>query len=415
MKITILNTLYAPYQVGGAERSVQILAEGLCRRGLAVSVITLGEPHLERCSVINGVAVHRLPLENWYWPFGAPLADAARRAAWHLRDLYNRAMSARVAGVLDLEQPDILHTNGLAGFSVGAWTRAKRRGIRTVHSLRDYYLMCPPSGMYRKEGNCQRICHRCLPFAAYRRRATQAVDAVSGVSEFILQRHIREGYFKQCHTAKVIFNPLPPVQRKAVTKSTRGLVFGYIGGLSSHKGVRWLLEAFVRHVSHRDTLVVAGTGDPGFVDSLKAEFASPSVTFTGHIDPATFYRQVDVVVVPSLWHEPFGRTAIEPLAYGIPVIASNRGGLAEIVEDDVTGILVDPADSGSMARALKRFSAEPALVARMGGNCQQRLPRFSPESITDAYANLFAEVMRHPGNVANSRDGKQAPSVVQAE
>jgi glycosyltransferase involved in cell wall biosynthesis len=82
MKIALLNTLYAPYQSGGAERSVQILAEGLCRRGLSVSVITLGEPHLEARSVINGVTVYRLPLENWYWPFARRVTNAAATTAW---------------------------------------------------------------------------------------------------------------------------------------------------------------------------------------------------------------------------------------------------------------------------------------------------------------------------------------------
>jgi glycogen synthase len=95
MKITLLNPLYALYQSGGAERSVQILAEGLCRRGLSVSVITLGEPHLEGRSVINRVRVHRLPLENWCWPFARSLTNAAQRAAFHLRDLHNRAMASQ--------------------------------------------------------------------------------------------------------------------------------------------------------------------------------------------------------------------------------------------------------------------------------------------------------------------------------
>jgi glycosyltransferase involved in cell wall biosynthesis len=233
-----------------------------------------------------------------------------------------------------------------------------------------------------------------LPFAAYRRRATQAVHAVSGVSEFILKRHMREGYFKDCSTVKVIFNPLFPVQRTAATGRRRGLVFGYIGTIAAHKGVRWLLESFVQHGGRDDSLVLAGSGDPRFVEPIKSEFSSSRVTFLGHTDAKAFYEGVDVVVVPSLWHEPFGRTAIEPWAYGIPVIASNRGGLAEIVQDGVTGIVVDPDERGSLTRALKRFSVDRELAARLGDNCRQRLPRFSQESITDAYTRLFTEVMR---------------------
>ena len=68
MKVALVNTLYAPYQVGVAERAVQLLAEGLSRRGHSVCVITLGEAALARRSVIGGVTVHRLALDNWYWP-----------------------------------------------------------------------------------------------------------------------------------------------------------------------------------------------------------------------------------------------------------------------------------------------------------------------------------------------------------
>ncbi len=393
MKIALLNTLYEPYRFGGAERSVQILAEGLHQRGLSVSVITLGEPHLERCSAINGVTVHRLPLENWYWPFAAT-TNGAQRAAWHLRDLSNRAMSDRVASLLDRERPDILHTNSLAGFSVSVWGAARRRGIRIVHTLRDYYLMCPPSVMYREGGNCGRICARCLPFAAYRRRAAQAVHAVSGVSEFILNRHLREGYFKDCLAAKVIFNALPAVHRETAIARGRGVVFGYIGRIAAHKGVRWLLEAFAEHASGDDTLVLAGEGDEGFVGAMQARYASPAVRFMGHADPKVFYEQVDVVVIPSLWHEPLARTAIEASAYGIPVISSNRGGLAEIVEDGVTGIVAAPDERGSLARAMRRFSADRELVARLGRNGRERLFRFSQDSITDSFASLFAETLR---------------------
>lgn len=407
MKVALLNALYEPYRFGGAERSVQILAEGLHRRGLSVSVITLGEPHLEPCSVINGVTVHRLPLDNWYWPFVAT-TNAVQRAAWHVRDLSNRAMSARVAGVLDRVRPDVLHTNSLAGFSVSVWGQARRRGIRIVHSLRDYYLMCPPSVMYRNEGNCGRICARCLPFAAYRRRAAQAVHAVSGVSEFILERHLREGYFKGCVAAKVIYNPLPALQRQATTGRSRGVAFGYIGRIAAHKGVRWLLEAFAKHAARDDTLVLAGEGDERFVTAMKARFASPAVRFIGHSDPKVFYEQVDAVVVPSLWHEPLARTAIEAMAYGIPVIASNRGGLAEIVEDGVTGIVADPDDSGSLARAIRRLSQDRELAARLGSNCRERLARFCPESVSESFVSLFAEALRHAKSVERVGFSEQA-------
>jgi glycosyltransferase involved in cell wall biosynthesis len=302
-------------------------------------------------------------------------------------------MSARVAGVLDQERPDILHTNSLAGFSVGLWRQATRRRVPIAHTLHDYYLMCPPSAMYRNAANCDRICPRCLPFAAYRQRASQAVQAVVGVSRYILDRHIHGGFFQDSRTAKVIFNSIPSAHGKAPKPRKGPLAFGFIGRICVEKGIRWLLEVFTGNARPGDTLVVAGKGEPGFVASLKEKFPSPSVTFIGHVDPADFYEQVDVVVIPSLWNEPFGRTAIESLAHGIPVIASNRGGLPEIIQDGVTGMIIDPHEPGSLARAMSRFCAEPQLATRLGRNGAQRLSPFAEDAAIDAYGSLYADVM----------------------
>ena len=63
--------------------------------------------------------------------------------------------------------------------------------------------------------------------------------------------------------------------------------------------------------------------------------------FLGWIEPSKAYKQADIVIVPSLWEEPFGRTAIEAMSYGIPVIASNIGGLKNIVIDGKTGYLIE--------------------------------------------------------------------------
>lgn len=394
MKIALVSTLYAPYQYGGAERSTQLLAEGLAQRGHDVCVITLGEKSVEPAGVVNGVRVERVPLENWYWPYSGYYANKLARAAWYLRDLRNGAMSARVAAILDRERPELVNTHSLYGFSVDVWREARARAIPLVHTLRDYYLICAPGTMYRHPENCASVCARCRPFAAYRRRASLAVDAAVGISRFILERHVRQEFFARSHTRRVIHNALPALPCRPPKQPPKGpLVYGYIGRIDAEKGIDWLLDSFRRRARAGEKLVVAGTGEPGLVASLKARYASSAVTFIGHVDPAVLFEQVDVVVVPSLSHEPFGRAAIEPLSYGIPVIASNRGGLPEVVADGETGILVDPDEPGSLSRAMERFSTAPQLVAQMSGRCSERLPQFSQDAIACAYEDLFVEVL----------------------
>ncbi len=391
MRLTIVNTLYAPHCFGGAERAVQALAEGLCARGHQVSVATLGEGSRPERSVVNGVTVRRIPLQNGYWPYSGSAPAARRRALWHLRDFHNAAMGSRLGRILDEEKPDAVHTHNLAGFSVAAWDEAARRGLPIVHMLHDFYLLCPPSTMYQGTRNCARSCGRCLPFAAYRSRASRAVHAVTGVSRFILDRHLGQGFFGRRGAASVVFNSVAPVARGEERERTpRPWTFGFIGRVCEGKGVRWLLESFARSAGPGEQLVIAGEGDPAFVHAMKARFASPAVRFLGQVDSPTFFRQVDAVIVASLWNEPFGRTVIEALAHRLPVIGTRRGGIPEILRDGVTGLLVDPDDAGSLAVAMRRLARDPAWAARLGAAGALELPRYAQAASIDAYERAYA-------------------------
>jgi len=103
MKVALLNTLYHPYRIGGAERSVQLLAEGLVARGHKVVVITLDQPETPaKKETINGVDVYRVPLHNNYWPFADSYRKPSivRRALWHCRDRMGILPSLKEGGSL---------------------------------------------------------------------------------------------------------------------------------------------------------------------------------------------------------------------------------------------------------------------------------------------------------------------------
>lgn len=98
------------------------------------------------------------------------------------------------------------------------------------------------------------------------------------------------------------------------------------------------------------------------------------------------YREMDIVVVPSTWIEPFGITALEGMASGLPVIASRIGGLAQTTEHEVTGFLTEPGDPVSLAEALRRLIGDPALRQRMGQAGRDRvLQQYDWNRILDSY------------------------------
>jgi glycosyltransferase involved in cell wall biosynthesis len=144
---------------------------------------------------------------------------------------------------------------------------------------------------------------------------------------------------------------------------------GFVGTLVWHKGAHVLLDA-VRllggavevHV-HGDTTVF-----PEYVASLRRAAEGLAVTFHGGFDRARvaeIYRSLDVLVVPSLWPENSPLVIHEAFMQGVPVIGARSGGIADLVRDDVDGLLVDPYSPESLRDALQRFLGDPALRARL--------------------------------------------------
>jgi glycosyltransferase involved in cell wall biosynthesis len=101
------------------------------------------------------------------------------------------------------------------------------------------------------------------------------------------------------------------------------------------------------------------------VVSLKQRFGQADVTFLGWMQPSQAYPLFDVLVVPSRWKEPFGRIVVEALAYGIPVICARSGGIAESIQDQLTGYTFESGDYRALAKILQdRVQAnEPARFA----------------------------------------------------
>lgn len=392
MKICVINTLYYPYQIGGAERSVQILAESLVLQGHDVVVVTLAEK--AGVSSHNGVKIYSLSLSNIYWPFGAGRPSALKKLGWHALDVVNWFMASKVAKILDVEAPDVLHTNNLAGFSVLAWQEARLRSIPIVHTLRDYYLMCVSTTMFKGGVNCNRLCSSCSLFAYPKKKASEQVDLVVGISDFILSRHLDNGYFSNANK-KVIHNSYDAVSETVNGRSTGSVTFGYIGRLAPSKGLELLVDTFENENIAGAKLLIAGSGDELYVQGLKNKVKNDCILFVGRSKPEDFFKAIDFLVVPSLWNEPLGRVVLEAYAFGIPVIASNIGALPEIVTDKKTGFLFDgKLGLGDALKSSAGMSLEEYL--EMSGACSvESKRRFSSTSVANKYVSEYKKLAGH--------------------
>ncbi|WP_268797019.1 glycosyltransferase family 4 protein [Pseudomonas huanghezhanensis] len=410
MKILFINSLYSPHIGGGAEIILQRTAEGLQQRGCEVSVLATGPDAGLAVEVINQVKVYRAGLHNFYWQFSNQRPGRLARLGWHLRDRYNGAMRAYVRQVIEKEQPQVVVCHNLAGWSVSVWDEITASGLPIVQVLHDMYLMCPSSNMFKKGQCCQQQCASCQQFRRSHDARSAQVSTVVGVSNFMLEKLQKQGYFNGAR-GYVVHNASPyaaPVNIRAAARQANPalkktpLRFGYMGTLSEQKGVRWLIEQFQR-LPFDATLQIAGRGQLDDEAQLKALATSSAISFVGYQTPDAFYRGIDVAVVPSIWNEPFGMVAVEACAHSVPVIASRMGGLPEIIQEPLNGLLCNPQDPHSLGHAMLRLDQQPDLFQRLSAQARGSVAAFlNLDLMLDSYQRIFDQTVL-------STNSRQAP------
>lgn len=181
--------------------------------------------------------------------------------------------------------------------------------------------------------------------------------------------------------------------------------FGFIGSVVWYKGVGVLVEAMRRladaGLGDRVHLHVHGSFEPekdAHHAEVQAAAAGAPVTFHGRFDNARLsevYRDIDVLVVPSLWYENSPITIHEAFLTETPVLASAIGGMAEYVRDGVDGLHFDVGDAGDLAAKMRRLVEEPDLLARLRGADWMRVKTIEENGAeTEARYRALACVVR---------------------
>ena len=367
MKICIVSQTFAPQEEGGAEISARLGAMELGQRH-DVTVLALGKegdavapPGETRLQ--GGIRVMRLAWNNSYLPL--PRKSSAgflRRASWHLRTAMGALCPEQLTQFLVKEKFDLIYAQNSAYMQPALFIAARTANIPICLHLRDYGLLCPKTSMFRNGDNCERPCLDCSILTRRMRDMSGASMTVIAVSDALRQRFLSNGVFQDANwhvmhntnSTENIFDRSLVGRSKA---SAPVFTFGYLGAVSEEKGVSDLIRAFVSLAQSRDAkLIIAGRGRDRDVVKMKRLANGAAVEFKGFIRPEDVYREADVIVVPSRWHEPQSRILVEAPVYGVPVIGTTRGGSMEIIIDQQTGWAYDPDNPQTltdlMAKAL---------------------------------------------------------------
>jgi glycosyltransferase involved in cell wall biosynthesis len=389
MKIALIAGYYPPDIKGGGEISTQILAEILTGAGADVHVLTCGTA--SSSTYEDGIAVERIRSPNLYWDFDARPSPLAK-IGWHLAENVNPRAEKNVADFLEKTAADILVTSTIENFGAAAWKAAHRANVPSAHILRSYYPFCFRGNAVRHGSNCTGQCASCNLLSFGRRPASNTVDGVVGISEYILQRHRQHGFFT-ASSAAVIPEPIARRffrDRDDLGRPTR---FGYLGVLSADKGLESLADAWRRSAPPGCSLSIAGRGKPAYVDALRTRFPA-DVEFRGWVDGSTYLSTIDYLVVPSIWNEPFGRIVIEAFAAGVPVLGSRIGGIAETVVDGRNGYTFTPNDTEDLANFLTFAAALPVSdYAELARGARRAVEPYESSAIAQRHLTFYEQLI----------------------
>lgn len=371
---------------GGVATHVQSSAAALARRGVHVTVLAA---QVEQGEEIAGVSVaHRPELAN-------PKIDPSERVGEAL------CKDAEVVHLHQLDDPGLV-----------ASLRERAPVVISVHG----YSACPSGVYYFRPGQeCTRshgpgcvpnlllrgCAHmrdpRPLP-QAYRRagealRALLEADLTVSYSSAV-DRHLAANGVPR-RTIVPLFTTMSPRTGSGHAERRR-VVFA--GRVVAAKGVSVLIRA----IADLDgELVICGEGWQleAMRRLARREGIDSRVRFTGWLAAEQLAQELadaSVVAMPSLWPEPFGLVGIEALAAGRPVIASATGGVADWLQDGVSGLTVPPGDRRALALALERLLADPERQREMGEAGRRSVAeRFTVARHVSALADAYARAREH--------------------
>lgn len=287
---------------------------------------------------------------------------------------------------LDQHQYDVMHVHNLFPLiSPAAYYAAKEKQIPVIQTLHNYRLLCPNALFFRDGRVCEDCLGKPIPWsgvqhACYResRAATgavaamlathrflktwqQQVDLYIALTEFARKKFIEGGLPSE----KIVVKPHFVDPDPGIGQGTGGFAL-YVGRLSVEKGLDVLLSAW-KQLQGKIPLKIVGDG-PLSEAVAAASQEMPAVEWLGRLPMQTVYElmgEARMVIVPSKWYETFGRVVIEAFAKGTPVIVSNLGAIAELVDAGRTGLHFQPGDSGDLATQVEWLISHPIAWATM--------------------------------------------------
>ncbi len=389
LSVMMLTWEFPPRIIGGISPHVYYLSKSLARNGVKVIVVTCDFPGAPEHEVLDGVEVYRVD------SYKNPSPDFA---TWvYLMNVNMQKEAARIIRSLECNV-DVIHAHDwlVATAGIGLKHVFRKPLFATIHSTE----------IGRRNGihlDHERMIHETEAWLTY--EAWKVICC----SDYMVS-HVRWAFGLPPDKQVMIPNGVDPdvyvkAQSEDLTQFRRRFALPverivlFVGRLVYEKGVHVLVNAIPKVSEKANTkTVIVGNGYmkeqiSGIVKGLGID---QKVMFTGFVDDNTLRRLqtcADVSVVPSLF-EPFGIVALEAMAAKSPVVVSDTGGLAEIVDHDVDGIKVYTNNPDSLAWGITRVLADIKNADRLRNNAYKKIQgKYNWDRIAKQTTDVYRTVL----------------------
>ena len=392
MKILQVIHCFPPESMTGSEIYVYNLSKRLSKNHKVTVFYRINNPGEEEYKLVkdnyNGFDIYKI--------------NNTLRQYNSLEKIYkNKTIEERFLQVLDEIGPDIVHIHHLLFLSTGIIDEIKKRNIPIIFTLHDYWLVCPRGQLLKNnlkvcdkpmDSNCtfclasglnlRNFLRKLVRFSMrggfLKNKGMDIKEIFEKVNLFISPSRFLRGRFIEfgMPPEKIIYsdNGMDLSLFKDIKKTRSDKVrFGFIGTLIPSKGVHVLIKAFNRIKGNKAALKIYGkapsnNGIFDYHDRIKGMArGNRNIRFTGAFhnkDVARIFSEIDVLVFPSIWPENSPLTIQEAIITKTPVVASDIGGIPEMVKDGVNGLLFTPGDIYDLRQKLEYIIQNPNFLHR---------------------------------------------------
>ncbi len=385
MKILVISELYPPYYLGGYEINCKDTVDALIDRGHQVTLLTSfwGIPEKSiQGNIYRILDFDRIDLGDGINRNSKKISNLEKRILEYKRRYISRRNYSITKTIISKIQPDIVYLWRLQITTTSPALCAQDMGIPTVFRIEDYWLARIRLTLNEKTSPVKRLYYSLI--LEKRQIERLRLNNLLIISQSLKNYYINAGFPEDsmkvlpCGLSSDRFRNPADHSYRPFSPQDGTVRLAFIGRLEDQKGPDIAIESIARlgDISHPLLhLDIIGTGNQGYLEYLKQLVArlhiQNKVSFLGKLEQDEIVRRFqdyDALLFTSRWQEPFGRIIIEAMAYGLPVIAAQTGGVAEIITNLENGLLVPADNPGAMSEAIRKLLQDPNFAEKLSRN-----------------------------------------------